>query len=102
MFIVQVVPLFTGTETTMSPSRHTTSCCIVTSIHGIASSSGPPGPCMVSLIVPSAMLLRLWENSVTIDAMSGHGEWRVDTEDRLRRHLGEAAPVTREKVKPAL
>jgi uncharacterized protein len=48
------------------------------------------------------MLLRPWENSVTIDAMSGHREWRVDTEDRLRRHLGEAAPVTREKVKPAL
>ena len=52
MFIIHVVPLFTGTEITMSPSRHATCCCIVTSIHGIAiSSGGPPGPCIVSLIV---------------------------------------------------
>jgi PPOX class probable FMN-dependent enzyme len=29
-------------------------------------------------------------------------EWRVETEDRLREHIGAVAPVTREKVKPAL
>ena len=34
--------------------------------------------------------------------MSRPSEWRVESEDRLRRHLGAAAPVTREKVKPAL
>ena len=26
------------------------------------------------------------------------GEWRVQTEARLRSHIGEAAPITREKV----
>jgi SAM-dependent methyltransferase len=36
MFIVQVVPLFTGTDTTMSPSRHCTLCWI--------SGSTQPGP----------------------------------------------------------
>src|SRR5262245_47050700 len=34
--------------------------------------------------------------------MPGVGEWRVQTEERLRTHLGAAAPITREKVKPAL
>lgn len=34
--------------------------------------------------------------------MPGHREWRVESAERLRRHLGEAAPITREKVKPAL
>jgi len=30
------------------------------------------------------------------------GEWKVETEARLRSHVGEAAPITREKVKPSL
>ena len=34
--------------------------------------------------------------------MSRPSEWRVESEDRLRRHVGAAAPITREKVKPAL
>jgi len=34
--------------------------------------------------------------------MAMPSEWRVESEDRLRRHVGVAAPITREKVKPAL
>ena len=34
--------------------------------------------------------------------MPAVGEWRVQTEARLREHIGAAAPITREKVKPAL
>jgi uncharacterized protein len=34
--------------------------------------------------------------------MPAVGEWRVQTDARLREHIGAAAPITREKVKPAL
>jgi hypothetical protein len=41
MFIVHVVPLFGGTDTTMSPSRHSMRCWIVSSIHGGGPGGGP-------------------------------------------------------------
>src|SRR5688572_29316135 len=41
MFIIQVVPLLGGTDTTMSPSRHSICCWIVSLIHGGGPCGGP-------------------------------------------------------------
>ena len=52
MFIIQVVPLLGGTDTTMSPSRHAILCCIVSLIQGGGPAGGPfsPNSCAVALI----------------------------------------------------
>ena len=47
MFIVQVVPLLGGTDTTMSPSRHSICCWIVSLIHGGGPGGGPLGSALV-------------------------------------------------------
>src|SRR5438876_2043091 len=51
MFIIQVVPLLGGTDTTMSPLRHSIFCCIVSLIHGGGPAGGPfcPASCVGAL-----------------------------------------------------
>src|ERR1044071_5959278 len=71
MFIVQVVPLFTGTETTMSPSRHCTRLWISGSIQ-----PGPLAPSGGAGFPPSVFVSR------------GFASARFDATARVRADFG--------------
>src|ERR1700730_17698675 len=71
MFIVHVVPLLGGTDTTMSPSRHSTLCWIVSLIHGGGPGGGPSWP------ASCAALTRSPRTSAAVGRALGAGTTRM-------------------------